>query len=128
MMGTFTVKFFEEEDGTAPFMAWFSAQGPRVQDKCFRSLKLLEDLGPSLHRPLADFLRDGIYELRIRHQRRNYRVLYFFAGKGTVVISHGLIKIDKVPSEEIDKAIKARIQYEQMCKRITGKEAHDDQN
>ena len=111
-MRQFTVTFFEERDGTIPFRRWFFQQSPKVQDKCFRSLKLLEDLGHGLRRPLADYLRDGIYELRISHQRKNYRILYFFAGKGIVVISHGLTKENKVPEEEIDRAIKARVQYE----------------
>jgi phage-related protein len=111
-MTQFTVTFFEEKDGTVPFRRWFLQQSPAVQDKCFRSLKLLEDLGHGLRRPLADYVRDGIYEPRIRHQRRNYRILYFFAGKGTVVISHGLTKEDKIPEEEIDRAMKARVQCE----------------
>jgi len=33
-----------------------------------------------LRRPLADLLRDGIYELRIRIGRVHCRILYFFHG------------------------------------------------
>src|SRR6266581_957996 len=62
-------------------------------------------LGHELRRPEADFLRDGIYELRVRHQRVNYRMLYFFHGQAAVVVSHGLTKEKAVPPREIDMAV-----------------------
>ena len=56
----------------------------------------------------ADFLRDGIYELRVKHGRVNYRILYFFSGRNVVVVSHGLTKEKAVPVREIEKAIERR--------------------
>ena len=44
-------------------------------------------MGHELRRPEADFLRDGIYELRAALQGINYRVLYFFHGREAVVLS-----------------------------------------
>ena len=52
----------------------------------------LEGRGHELRRPAADFLRDGVYELRPSYQGVNYRILYFFAGRDIVVVSHGLKK------------------------------------
>jgi len=57
-------------------------------------------------------LRDGVYELRIGLQHMNYRILYFFHGKVAAVISHGLMKEDKVPSKEIDKAVERKRKFE----------------
>jgi phage-related protein len=56
-------------------------------------------------RPAADFLRDGIYELRASHGSAQYRVLYFFHGRDVVVLSHGIKKSQRVPSVEIDRAV-----------------------
>jgi phage-related protein len=61
--------------------------------------------------PQADFLRNGIYELRVRLQRVNYRMLYFFHGNVAAVLSHGLIKEKQVPDREIDRAVKFRRKY-----------------
>lgn len=44
-------------------------------------------LGHELRRPEADFLRDGIYELRVSLQGQQYRMLYFFHGKVVAVVS-----------------------------------------
>jgi hypothetical protein len=70
---------------------------------------------------MADYLRDGIYELRPSYQGVHYRILYFFpksaAGKpaGTqpvVVVSHGLAKEKEVPAVEIDRAIGRKRKFE----------------
>ena len=106
------VVFFKEEDGTEPFGEWLDRQPPKAQDKCFRSLKYLEDFGHELRRPLADHLGDGIYELRIQHLRVNYRILYFFSGEGIAVVSHGITKEGKVPPGEIEKALTRKAKYE----------------
>src|SRR6266446_7035475 len=71
-----------------------------------------ERQGHELRRPIADILRDGIYELRPSYQGVNYRILYFFSGKNIVVISHGLSKKAKVPAIEIDRAIERKNKYE----------------
>ena len=47
-------------------------------DKVVVRLDRLRELGHELRRPEADFLRDGIYELRTASRGVNYRVLYFF--------------------------------------------------
>ena len=59
----------------------------------------------------ADFLRDGIYELRVRLRTTNYRMLYFFHGRTAAVLSHGVSKEDQVPTYEIDRAIARKAQF-----------------
>jgi phage-related protein len=72
----------------------------------------LSDLGRELRRPEADYLRNDIYELRIKLRRVNYRVLYFFHGREIVVLSHGLQKERAVPPREIDLAVRRRAEFE----------------
>jgi phage-related protein len=73
--------------------------------KCRRYLLRLAQFGNELRRPVADYLRDGIYELRIRHTRVNYRILYGFVGQDVVLISHGITKERLVPANEIELAV-----------------------
>ena len=86
-------------------VGWLKSLPTKVQDKCLVKLERLEELGYELRRPEADYLRDDIYELRVRFQSINYRMLYFFFGAAAVVISHGLVKEDTVPEREIELAI-----------------------
>jgi phage-related protein len=68
----------------------------------------LREVGNQLRRPESDYLREGIYELRTRHERINYRVLYFFSGHNIAVLSGGLVKEDVVPDSDIKKAIERK--------------------
>ncbi|MCH9002294.1 MAG: type II toxin-antitoxin system RelE/ParE family toxin [Planctomycetes bacterium] len=52
------------------------------------------------------------YELRVRLQGVNYRVLYCFHGRTTAVVSHGIVKQKKVPAKEIDLAIARKRLFE----------------
>jgi hypothetical protein len=66
------VVFFAADDGTAPLVEWLDKQDRKVQDKCLVKIERLQELGYELRRPEADYLRDGIYELRVRHRSVNY--------------------------------------------------------
>ncbi|MDQ7783374.1 MAG: type II toxin-antitoxin system RelE/ParE family toxin [Desulfomonilaceae bacterium] len=81
------VILFKEDDGTVPLIDWFGRLPPKVRVKCMAWLKRLETFGHELQRPDADYLRDGIYELRVGLQGLNYRMLYFLSryyGRGSV--------------------------------------------
>ena len=72
----------------------------------------LAELGHELRRPEADLLRDGIYELRARDGRVNYRVLYFFHGRNVAILAHALTKEDQVPKTDIDRAVRRKAAFE----------------
>ena len=86
-------------------MEWFDELPAKVQDKCYLRLERLREMGHELRRPEADFLRDGIYELRVSLRGVQHRVLYFFHGTSAAVVSHGLVKERVVPPKEIDRAV-----------------------
>lgn len=71
----------------------------------------LEKQGPKLRRPGADFLRDGIYELRFSSNRVKYRILYFFDRSEVVLTNAFVKKTKKVPTVEIQRAIRRRAQW-----------------
>ena len=96
--------FCDPSDAFPPLLAWLDQLPFKVQAKCTQRIGRLGELGHELKRPEADFLRDGIYELRASYQGTHYRILYFFAGQSVVILSHGLTKEKEVPSREIDRA------------------------
>jgi phage-related protein len=80
------------------------------------------DLGHELRRPEADYLRDGIYELRVGLRGTNYRMVYFFHGRVAAVLAHGLVKEREVPPREIEEAIRRKRMFESNPERHTYKE------
>jgi phage-related protein len=108
-----TLVFFQERpDQIPPLVEWLDGLPEKAQQKCLARLKRLEDLGHRLRRPEADYLRDGIYELRASYQGVHYRILYFFHGRAATVILHGITKEREVPATEIDRAIRAKQSFE----------------
>jgi phage-related protein len=75
------VVLYRELDDSCPFVEWFDELPVKVQDKCYLRLERLRDMDHELRRPEADFLRDGIHELRVSLRGVHYRVLYFFTGR-----------------------------------------------
>ena len=105
------VVFFAEDDGSVPALDWLHGLQEKVRDRFISRIERLAEHGSGLHRPEADLLRNGIYELRVRHRRLRYRLLYFFSGR-RVVLSHGLIKEgQEIPPGEIERAIARRDEF-----------------
>jgi len=101
---------------------WFSELPAKVQDKIYLRLERLREMGHELRRPEADFLRAGIYELRVSLRGVHYRVLYFFHGAVAAVVSHGLVKEQVVPPKEIDRAVECKKRFEADPSRRTYEE------
>ena len=107
------VLFYQETNGETPFIEWIEGLPPEGAVTCAARLARLERLGHEIRRPEADYLRDGIYELRARNQGVNYRMLYFFHGKVAIVVSHGFSKQQAaVPSREIERALRRKAAFE----------------
>ncbi|MEE8523281.1 MAG: type II toxin-antitoxin system RelE/ParE family toxin [Thermoanaerobaculia bacterium] len=94
-------------------MDWLDNLPSKARAKCQVRLERLREQGHRLRRPEADYLRDGIHELRAKHLGVNYRILYFFFGREAIVASHGLVKQQAaVPPKEIDLAIQRKGVFE----------------
>lgn len=102
---------YKESSGRVPLLEWMDGLPRKVQDKWTERFEELEEFGRDLRRPISEYLRDHIRELRVRRGNVNYRVLYSFVGEDVVLLSHGLSKEDKVPNVEIDRAITRRENY-----------------
>ena len=122
-MPTTTIVFFRDEDGSAPFLDWFDRLPQKARIQCRARLELLAEQGHQLRRPAADYLRDGIYELRAKAGRAQYRMLYFFHGRAAAVISHGIMKQEAaVPPIEIERARRRKQAFEADPRRHTYEE------
>lgn len=87
------VLFYRDSKGAGPVWDWLvalengSKSDKKVFTKCWVRIQLLAQQGIDLRRPVADILRDGIYELRIKFSPNEYRILYFFHDNRAVLTS-----------------------------------------
>ena len=103
--------YYAEWDQTVPILGWLATLSRKANDKCHVYLARLESEGHELRRPTADYLWDGIHELRPSFAGVQYRILYFFHGSEAVVVSHGLTKEGEVPGAEIERAIRRMARF-----------------
>jgi len=113
--------FREPKDESVPLLEWLDQLPTKVKAKCTERIDRLGELGHELRRPEADFLRDGIHELRASCQGVHYRMLYFFAGKAVGVLAHGLTKDREVRPREIDQAVERKRMIEADFEKFTFK-------
>jgi phage-related protein len=110
------VIFYQDQDGSAPVLEWLKTllnQDRKGYANCVARIQLLASAGYELRRPAADYLRDGVYELRAKHVRVQYRILYFFSGQNIAILAHAITKNeDRVPDIEIERAIQRKAQFE----------------
>ncbi|HEY3303720.1 MAG TPA: type II toxin-antitoxin system RelE/ParE family toxin [Candidatus Binatia bacterium] len=122
-MPKIAVVFYQEDENTVPVLDWFDGLPAKLQDKLRVRIERLRDLGHELRRPEADYLRDGIYELRVGFRGMNYRILYFFHGRMAAVLANGLVKEREVPPRDIEEAIRRNRKFELEPQRHTYKES-----
>jgi phage-related protein len=116
------VVFYQEADGRAPVVLWLQEllkSNERAWANCRARIELLAQFGHELRRPAADYLREGIYELRAKQGHVQYRLLYFFHGRQVTVLAHALTKEDEVPRTDIERAIKRKKLFEASPKTHT---------
>jgi len=111
-----TIVFYKEEDGEVPVLDWLRAlqrRDRRAYAACIARIQRLAAMGHELRRPEADYLRDGIYELRARRGRVQYRILDCFHGQRLAVLAHALTKEGQVPPADIERAIRRKDAFAQ---------------
>jgi phage-related protein len=126
------VVFYQDEKGDALVLAWLKKllkQDRKGYANCAARIQQLASTGHELRRPAADYLRDGIYELRAKHIRVQYRILYFFHGQNVAILAHAIAKEgDQVPVMEIERAIHRKEQFESNPEVHTYQEIEDGED
>ncbi len=126
MSSKWFIIYYTNKDGKCLIEDFINSRKVRNKAKILSFLAILEEKGPTLPRPYADILEDGIHELRIKLSGNQYRILYFFCYKEYIVLTHSFLKTtDKVPISEINFAKECR---ESFLARITEKELKEAKN
>jgi phage-related protein len=89
------IRLYITEDGKCPVSEFMETLSEKNYKKMTKSIEYLKSVGIGLRRPQGDYLRDGIYELRIILTNNNYRTLYFFYNNNEIVLTHAFHKTTK---------------------------------
>ena len=116
MKNRWHIIYCDEQMNPCPITEFIEKRPPKHQVKIIRFLSLLEEMGPTLPRPYADLLKDGIHELRIKLSGDQIRMLYFFCFRHYIVFYVAFVKnSDRVPEKFINRVK----HYRDKCLRRT---------
>jgi len=103
------VYYFIDEDGSNPVKDYIDSLTDKEQAKVYAYIAELRNQGNNLRRPMTDYLKDGIYELR----PRNNRIFYFFYLRDRAVLVHAIKKhVRKIPEQDLKICVKRKIGVE----------------
>jgi phage-related protein len=99
------VYFFVDERGHKPVDEFLMALTKKERAKALAYFIELNKQGYNLRRPLADYVGNGIYELR----PRNNRIFYFFYLRDKAVLVHAIKKkTGRIPQEDLKLCVKRK--------------------
>ncbi|MBM3253962.1 MAG: type II toxin-antitoxin system RelE/ParE family toxin [Candidatus Omnitrophica bacterium] len=104
------IYYFIDERGYNPVKEFIKSLSLKERAKIFAYIIELKNQGYNLHRPMADYLGNGIYELR----PKDNRIFYFFFLKDNAVLVHAIKKrTKKIPREDLKLCIKRKMLIEE---------------
>lgn len=113
-MNKYEVNFANYYDKN-PFIEFLDSLNKKERAEVLAFIEEFRDLktkNMSLPKSLSKYLRDGIFELRVKHSNIISRSLYFYLDGKRIVFTNGFIKkTENTPLNEIEKALKYKKYY-----------------
>lgn len=112
----FEIIFYTKDNGKVPvaeFLDNLELLNEELWAKAIIKIDLLAEFGFKLTEPHVKFIKNGVYELRIKFDNNHTRIFYFFAKGKKIILTNGFIKkTNKTPSKEIKIAVDYKNNYE----------------
>lgn len=103
------VYYFVDKDGAKPVKEFINSLTDKEQAKVYAYITELKKQGNNLRRPMADYLEDGIYELR----PKDNRIFYFFYLRDRAVLVYAIKKhVKKILESDLRLCLKRKIETE----------------
>ena len=104
-----SILFFVDARGNSPVKEFINSLSLKDQAKIAAYFNELKNQGHNLRRPMADYVGEGVYELR----PRDNRIFYFFFLRESAVILHAIKKkTNKIPPNDLDLCLKRKNEFE----------------
>ena len=114
-----SIEYYQSEAGRSSVQEFIDSLDAKSKARVARTLDLLEEFGTDLGMPYARHLERQLWELRVRHGRNRYRIIYFLASGQTLVLLHEFAKkTGPVPRSDMEIAEQRRDDYLSRRKRI----------
>lgn len=99
------VWYYGDDRGRSPIKEFIDDLPLEEQAKVFAYIEELKRQGHNLRRPLADYVKDGIFELR----PKTNGLFYFFYLRDNIIFVHAIKKKrNKIPENDIELSLQRK--------------------
>ncbi len=106
------IDYYQSGTGKSPVEGFIDSLDAKSRARIATTLDLLEEFGISLGMPYAKHLEKQLWELRVRHGRNRYRIIYFLDTGQTFILLHGFTKkTGPIPRTDMKMAESRRDDY-----------------
>ena len=109
------VVFYQEDESDVPVLDWLKEirrTDQRAYATCVAAIERLADFGHELRRPLADFLRGRHLRVAGTEGPSELPDSLFLPRRGLAILGHALTKEDRVPSADMERALRRKKAFE----------------
>lgn len=108
----YEINFFTLKNGNVPIEEFLDSLNEKMLTKVVRSIQLLSEYGKDLSMPHSAYVKDGIFELRVKLASNIVRLFYFFDKGKIIILTNGYYKKQqKVSKKDLNLAIKYMSEY-----------------
>lgn len=107
-----TIILYQKSNEAIPALEFLDGLNAKRRAKGEYRITQLRTEGHKLRYPASDIVREGIFELRWEVNTDIFRILYFFADEGIVLLNGFQKKDRKISPEEIERAYRYRADYQ----------------
>jgi phage-related protein len=109
MSGEFSIDYVELPNGRTPAREFIDAQDNAAAAKIDAAIERLGEYGNRMPPKMVDKLADDLFELRVKHFDRIFRILFFYQPGRLIVLTSGFQKkTRRAPPGEVHRAEKLR--------------------
>ncbi len=103
-----TIYYYKDAGGRDQITSFIDSLDIHDQQKVLAYIGLLKEHGHNLRRPIADYIGNGLYELR----PKGNRVFYFFFLKDSAVLVHAIKKkTNAIADTDIKVSIRRKSEF-----------------
>jgi phage-related protein len=106
------IEYYKSAANRSPVEEFIDSLDNKSQARIARTFDLLEEFGIDLNMPYAKYLEKQLWELRVRHGKNRYRIIYFLYTGQIFILLHGFTKkTGVVPRADMEIAKRRRDDY-----------------
>ena len=111
----YAVEFYTTANGRCPVLEYLRELKKRHRAEIGAAITQLEEEGPELGRPMVGALGGGVFELIVKVERHQHRILFGFRRRTIIFLTNAVLKkTQKIPPGEIARARKTLADWDRQ--------------